>query len=303
MFRIFRASQSAPARPESTRSVSRRHSPTTWLCLLLAMQPFAAPAEQKPLWEAGIGLGYLTFPDYRGSDQSENLFLPVPYFVYRGDYLQADRGGMRGILYRSEHVTIKLSVNATIPVDSEDNEARKGMPDLKSTFQVGPSFELAIWESLDRNTKLDLRMPLRFPFTIESNPQGVGWIYLPRLNLHQKNALGHPGLNLGFGVGPIYADTTYHDYFYSVDAEYVTEDRPFYKAKSGPSGTQWFLSASKRFDQIWFGAYIRYDTLSGASFKDSPLVRKTSSLTGAIGFAWVIGQSKARVTVLDADIP
>jgi outer membrane scaffolding protein for murein synthesis (MipA/OmpV family) len=45
------------------------------------------PLVQKPLWEAGLGIGAVTFPDYRGSDESQVYPVPVPYFVYRGKFL------------------------------------------------------------------------------------------------------------------------------------------------------------------------------------------------------------------------
>ena len=57
-------------------------------CLLGAV---SVHADQKPLWEAGLGIGALSFPDYRGSDQSHLYPTPVPYFVYRGDILKSDR--------------------------------------------------------------------------------------------------------------------------------------------------------------------------------------------------------------------
>lgn len=281
-----------------------RHPRIIWLCLA-SLMPFSttATAEKKPQWEMGVGLGYVTFPDYRGSDESKDIFAPIPYFIYRGDVLQADRGGMRGILYRSDRVTIKVSINATIPVDSENNRARQGMPDLKSTFQVGPSFELALWESEDRRTQVDLKMPVRLPFTIESDPQGVGWVYLPRLTLNVSDAFGQQGLEVGLGVGPTYANKTYHNYFYSVDERFATPDRPVYRASSGPSGNQWFVGAAKRYDRFWIGAFARYDTLSDAVFRDSPLVTRQSSFTGAIGFAWIFAQSNTLVTVMDSELP
>ncbi len=56
-------------------------------------------AELKPLWEAGLGIGAVTFPDYRGSDRTQTYMLPVPYFVYRGEFLKADRNGLRGLFF------------------------------------------------------------------------------------------------------------------------------------------------------------------------------------------------------------
>ena len=63
-----------------------------------------ARADEKPLWEAGLGIGALSFPDYRGSDQTRLYPVPVPYFVYRGDFLKADRNGLRGEFLNREYV-------------------------------------------------------------------------------------------------------------------------------------------------------------------------------------------------------
>jgi hypothetical protein len=73
---------------------------------------------------------------------------------------------LRGELFDREYAELSLSVNATIPVNSEDNDARSGMPDLKPTLELGPSLELHLWRSADNATRLDLVMPLRVPVTI-----------------------------------------------------------------------------------------------------------------------------------------
>jgi outer membrane scaffolding protein for murein synthesis (MipA/OmpV family) len=59
------------------------------LCLAFAAQTLAAA--ERPLWEAGIGITALQFPDYRGSDENGTYPVPFPYFVYRGEFVRADR--------------------------------------------------------------------------------------------------------------------------------------------------------------------------------------------------------------------
>jgi MipA family protein len=254
-----------------------------------------AHAEDKPLWEAGLGIGALRFPDYRGSDESKIYPVPVPYFVYRGEFLKADRDGVRGQLFDKEYAELSVSVNGTIPVDSEDNAARRDMFDLKPTFELGPSLDLHLWRSADQNLKLDFVMPLRLPVTIEASPKSIGWVFSPRVNLDVRNVAGFEGWDFGIGAGPLYADRKFHDYFYSVDARYVTPDRPAYQADGGYSGTHVLASLSKRYPTYWIGAYVRYDALSGAAFDDSPLVKSKHYLAGGIGIAWMIGQSKIMV--------
>ena len=60
--------------------------------LVAALLPaLAAAGQDMPLWEVGAGVAALSFPAYRGSDKVHNFLMPVPYFVYHGDFLKADR--------------------------------------------------------------------------------------------------------------------------------------------------------------------------------------------------------------------
>jgi MipA family protein len=271
----------------------------TACAISVALWTPASHAEQKPLWEFGLGVGALGFPDYRGSDETQVYPIPVPYFVYRGRFLKADRDGLRGELFDREYAELSLSVNGTIPVNSEDNAARRGMPDLKPTFELGPSLELHLWHTADRAVKLDLVMPLRVPITIESSPRSLQWLFAPRLNIDFDNVGGHAGWNFGAGVGPVFAADRFHEYYYSVPARFATPTRPEYRADGGYSGMHVLAALSKRFPKYWVGAYLRYDWIGGAEFEDSPLVRRRNSLAGGVGIAWMIGESKRKVETQD----
>src|ERR1700735_1130102 len=106
-----------------------------------------AMAKEEPLLEYGLGLGAVAFEDYRGSDTTHVYPLPVPYVVYNGKFLKADRDGVRGTLFNQDQVELNLSVNATTPVKSD--RERNGMPDLKSTVELGPSLDLHLLRSSD----------------------------------------------------------------------------------------------------------------------------------------------------------
>ena len=273
----------------------RRH---LWLALLACAGASTAQAREEPLWEAGLGIGALSFADYRGSDERQLYPVPVPYFVYRGDFFKSDRDGMRGRLFDKELAELDISVGATIPVRSENNAARSGMPDLDPTIELGPSLEVHLWRSKQRDRKLDLVMPLRVPVTIESSPRAIGWVFSPRLNIDIEN-FGAPGWDFGAGIGPVFAAERFHEYFYGVAPEYATPTRPAYDAHGGYSGMQVLTALSKRFPKYWVGAYLRYDWLGGARFEDSPLVRQKSYLAGGFGIAWMIGESRRTVEADD----
>jgi outer membrane scaffolding protein for murein synthesis (MipA/OmpV family) len=254
-----------------------------------------ASAEQKPLWELGMGVGAVTFPDYRGSDETQVYPVPVPYFVYRGDIFRADRDGVRGELFDREYAELTVSVNASVPVKSEDNAARRGMPDLEPTLELGPSLELHVWRSREERYKLDVVMPLRLPFTVESSPRSIGWVFVPRVNLDVENVAGQAGWNLGLGAGPVFADRKFNRYFYSVAPRDATAARPAYQADGGYSGMNFLAALSKKFPDFWVGAYMSYGALRGAAFEDSPLVRSQHSFSSGIGIAWMIRESSTLV--------
>jgi outer membrane scaffolding protein for murein synthesis (MipA/OmpV family) len=263
--------------------------------LLLASAVGPGRCEDLPLCEAGIGIAGISSPSYRGASDVRYYPLPLPYAIYRGRILKADRDGVRGVFVDTEQVKLNTSLTASLPVSGDDYAPRRGMPDLKPTVEVGPSLDLRLWRSPDRRRQLDLRLPLRFGLTVESSPRTIGWAFSPRLNLDLRDPLGLTDWNLGLLAGPIFGSRRYHDYFYSVDPAYATPDRPAYEAEAGYAGLQLIAAVSRRFPSYWVGAFVRYDSLQGAVFEDSPLVQSDHYLAVGLGIAWVLGESSTRV--------
>ncbi|HYM41826.1 MAG TPA: MipA/OmpV family protein [Steroidobacteraceae bacterium] len=261
--------------------------------ILSLWEPPGACAGQQPLWEFGLGAGVLIFNDYRGADTTHAYPVPLPYFIYRGKLFESDREGLRGKLFHQDRVELNLSVNGTTPV--RNNSARSGMPDLRPTLEIGPSLNTRLWRSADRRLQLDLRLPARAAFTIEARPGGIGWYYAPHLNLDIAQYAGPEGWKLGLLAGPLFAQHRYDNYFYGVAPQYAVPGRPAYEAPGGYAGTQTLVSLTRRFPGYWFGAYLRHDSLAGASFAASPLVSRSSYWSGGLGFAWMLGRSQRMV--------
>lgn len=276
-------------------SVRRRWRARAALACMLAAG--VAHAEQRPLWEAGLGVSVVDFPHYRGSDQRSTFVLPVPYVVYRGEFLKADRGRLRGLFFDGERVKLDVSANASIPVDSEDNRARRGMPDLDPTLEFGPNLEFMLYRSDDRRFQVDLRLPVRTVLATDfSSAHNVGWVFQPQLNVDFRgSALLGPRSNVGFAVGPMYGDKRHHNYFFGVPPVFATPERPAYVAEGGYAGMQVIGAASKRFGRYWAGGFVRWDTLSGAAFDDSPLVRRSSTVAAGAAIVRVFGESSRQV--------
>jgi outer membrane scaffolding protein for murein synthesis (MipA/OmpV family) len=270
------------------------------LFVAAALQLTGANAQQRPLWEAGLGVAGVSFPDYRGSNERTNYVLPLPYFVYRGEFLKADRQKVRGVFFKNSFAELDVSISGTPPVRSKNNSARLGMPDLDATLELGPSLNLKMVNWDDKRYILELRLPLRTVTASDFNRVHYeGLVFQPQLNLDIHDIAGVPGLNLGVAAGPVFADRRYHHFIYGVDAPYATALRPLYQGRGGYGGSQFVSALSKRFPDFWAGAFIKYDNLSGAAVENSPLMKSKSGFTAGFGIAWVLGESKTRVDARD----
>jgi outer membrane protein len=253
-----------------------------------------AAAERVPQWELGAGVAGLKLADYRGSDEVRNYLLPVPYIIYRLEWIKADRDGIRSKLLNWEQAEVNLSMSATPPVRSKNNRAREGMSDLKPMVELGPSLNIHLWRSDGRRFKLDVRTPVRAAFTVEAHPRDVGVSLSPTLNFDVDGIGGRPW-QLGLLAGPLFATRRQHQYYYGVSESDARPDRPAFDAHGGYAGLQFLVALSRRFEKAWFGAYARYDTLSGAVFEDSPLVRRNYYVSAGFAVAWIPFQSSRMV--------
>lgn len=280
------------------RTLSHLSAALTLAATLVLVHPLSR-AQDRPLWEVGLGVGAVSFPAYRGSDQSSQYVLPTPYFTYHGKFLKADRHGFRGQLFESERVDLTVSAALSPPAPSRKIRAREGMPDLQANFEVGPQLDLTLWTSRNHERVLKLLLPLRVAHTLEHDLQNIGWVFHPKLNLDMRDLPGLPGWNVGLQAGPLFGDRRQHQYFYGVDPVHATAERPAYTARAGFAGMQYLAAVSRRYDRYWVGAFLRYDNLRGARFADSPLVRTRHYWAGGVAVSWILGQSSTRVVVDD----
>lgn len=268
-----------------------RRSLALALFLIIGKLP-PAMAEESPLWEAGLGLGVIAAPDYRGADEGRTYVLPIPYFVYYGKRLHVDRRGVRGELLGGDRASFSVSASLGPPANSSDNSARSGMPDLDPTIEIGPSLDILLDDRADKNPSLTLRLPVRAVVATDlSHFRNVGWVFLPHLSLDFKNVGPGNGWYLGLSVGPIFATKQLHEYYYTVRPEFATATRPAFDARGGYSGAGVALTLSKRFNGYWVGGFLRYDDLHGAAFEDSPLVRSSHAFLAGIAFSKIFASS------------
>lgn len=268
------------------------------LAFLAALAPGAARAVEKPLWEAGLGVAVIDFPDYRGADERHTYALPLPYFIYRGEVFQSDRDGARSRFFKNDRFDLDISLNGSIPVESSDNAARNGMPDLDPTLEIGPKLGIKLLRNRARGVQVGLTLPLRTVIATDfSRARNVGWVFEPRLDADFERTWLGEGWNVGVTLGPLFGDKRYHNYFFGVAPEFATAQRAAYTADGGYGGLRLIAALSKRFPSFWFGAFVRADTLAGSVVEASPLVRQKESY--AVGFAvtWTLGASTRMINV------
>ena len=260
------------------------------ICMLFTAQNVFCG--EKPLWEVGVGAALINMPDYRGSDESRFYFLPYPYLIYRGDILNVERERISGRIFKTDRVLLDVSLFGNVPVDSDDNVARRGMPDLDPTFEIGPSLNITLLDDKPGNYKLSVALPVRAVYATDfSSVHHEGWIFSPRLIFEKNDLISDTGLNLGISAGPMFADSSYHRYFYEVDPVYATPARPTYEAGSGYSGSTLTIGLNKSYKQLVFNAFFSMDFLQGAAIEDSPLVKKKCSLMSGVAVSWVFLKS------------
>lgn len=247
---------------------------------------------RRPLWELGLGLLALRMPHYRGADQGRTYLWPIPYFIYRGEVIQAQNSGISGNFIETNSVTVNLSINAALRVNSGLNHARSGMPSLDPSFEVGPALAWDFWKAADKKNFLSLNVPVRAVVAAEFfRIDPIGYFSVPYVaftSLPQDLTLG---LFSEFTLAVMFGSKRYHDYYYGVAPEYVRDDREVYYASPGYSGSHatWYLS--KKYKRFHAYGFIRYDYLKGAAFEKSPLVKDLNYVAFGGGLVWYFFQS------------
>lgn len=264
------------------------------LGFLLPVNAFCA---EKPLWELGAGVALLRMPDYRGSDKSRNYVLPYPYVIYRGDIFKVDREKVSGRIFKTDRLLLDISVFGSVPVRSSKNTARDDMPDLDPTFEIGPSLNIKLLENKQDHYKVNLVLPVRAVFSTDFTSIGhEGWVFSPRLNFEKDDIIPETGLNLGISAGPMFADSDYHSYYYTVEPKYATASRPAYSVGSGYSCSTLSIGLNKAYKQLIFNVFASMDYLRGAVYEDSPLVKTKYAFLYGLSISWVFLTSEKMVT-------
>ena len=234
--------------------------------------------------QLGAGVGGQHLPHYRGSRDTHTQVLPIPVVEYTGKIFKSDRDGTRAEFSLTERIEFNVSADLALNDGAEDNQLRRGMPELQSEFQLGPSLNIDLTGN-GFHHGLILRLPVRPVVTVGDGVDYIGYTANPVLTWVQPLVFSRWRLTVDMGM--LYGSRDYHEHYYSVAPEYVIPGRREYAAHSGFSGTFTELGISSKQDKLVYGVSLRYDNLRDAVFYDSPLVETDNYWSVSFGIGWL----------------
>ena len=252
--------------------------------LIAGMAPAWAAEPALPLWEAGIFGGTAVTPAYPGASQRSTRSLALPFLIYRGEVLRADRSGVGARLLNTDRLDFDIGFALSLPARSSDVPARRGMPDLGTLVEFGPRLKIKLAEPTPRG-RLSLELPLRAVIEARGGLRRQGATFEPRLAYRLQDEGG--AWHLDASLGAVLGNAAINDYFYGVAPTLATPQRPSYAAKSGLMLTRLGLGGSYLLQRDWRAfAFLRYDNYTGAANHASPLLRQNSGTSAGIGLLW-----------------
>lgn len=241
-------------------------------------------------WTLGAGLTVIDYNLYPGAKSSNRLLLPIPYFTFRSPRFEIDRG-IKSFLYQSETIVLDISADFGLPVDSDESQARNGMPDLDLMLQLGPSVEFLLNDKNKNYFDVRFEVPLRAAYALDlRDVQSIGYLFEPRFSFNHRR-LAKTGLSQKATIGLKFATQDFHAYYYDVSAEFVTSERALFKSDAGFGGSFVKYRISYKTSDFVYWAFLRYQSLRGAEFEDSPLVLQKDYYFFAVGLSWIFASS------------
>jgi outer membrane protein len=266
-----------------------------------AQDEIALEDEMRPVWEVGGFVAAFSSPEYPAGGQRQSNVLPAPYFIYRGETLRIGEGSIaRAVAIDESWYELDLSLAGSFNANSEDNEARAGMPDLDYIFELGPQLKLRLSKfefEQHGNAELFLNLQARAVYSTDfSGINNRGYVFQPVLSYRQRGWLSEKTA-LSFSLLPTWATEKLHDYFYQIESDFVTNQRPAYNAKGGYLGTDLSIGLSfNATEDIRIFTFARASMHSGSANEESPLFREKSTFSYGVGMVWQLWESEERVS-------
>lgn len=253
--------------------------------------PAGAP-RALPLWEAGLfGLGY-TQPAYPGADDRVSRALGLPYVIYRGRYLRAERGSIGLRAFKTPRTELDVGFAASLGSHSSDIAARRGMADLGTMIEFGPRLKINLGDVSSGRSDSRLQFPLRAVIDVSHGFVSRGIAFEPQWVTDTRL----PGRwFVSTSLGAMFGDKKLGDTFYGVAPGEATATRASYTASSGLIALRAGLLAAHTLTpgvRLFF--LLRIESLAGAANRDSPLVRRDTGWAAGVGLSWELARSERR---------
>jgi outer membrane protein len=250
----------------------------------------ASPPSGLPLWEAGLFGIAITQPAYPGSEERVSRALGLPYLIYRGKYLRAERGGVGLRALKTPRIEVDVGFAASLGSHSSDIAARQGMADLGTMIEFGPRLKIKLGDIANGRSHSRLQFPLREVIDISNGfvSRGIAfepeWVTGTRLPRHWF---------VSTSLGAIFGDTRLGDTYYGVAPGEATATRSGYTARSGLIALRAGLIAAHALTpDVRMFCIFRIESLAGAANCDSPLVRRNVGWGAGIGISWALARSE-----------
>lgn len=273
----------------------RHLRPLTAALLAAAAHAALAQADAEapgpaPLWELGLfGIG-ASQPAYPGSAQRVNSARVLPFVVYRGDVLRAERGSVGVRVEKTDTLELDVGVSGSFGSSASEDDARRGMRKIGTLIEFGPRLRWRLGEAA--GGRWSLQLPLRGVFDTSERLRDRGLAFEPELGWGRRSS---DGWFYGVGLSAVFGSRRLADTFYGVAPEFALPDRPAYTAKPGLINTRLGLNVARRLGADWrvFG-FARWDSVAGAANEASPLVDRRHGGTVGLGVVWTGWRSEAR---------
>jgi MipA family protein len=243
-----------------------------------------------PLWELGLfGIG-ASQPAYPGSAQRVRSGRVLPYVVYRGERVRAERGSVGVRVEKTDTLELDVGLSGSFGSSASEDDARRGMPEIGTLVEFGPRLRWRLGEAA--SGRWTLQLPLRGVFDASNGLRYQGLAFEPELGWGRRST---NGWFYGVGVSAVFGNRPLADTFYGVAPEFALPERPTYRTKAGLINTRLGFNVARRLGTDWrvFG-FARWDSVAGAANEDSPLVDRRHGSTVGLGVIWTGWRSDAR---------
>lgn len=248
-----------------------------------ALPALAQDAPALPLWELGaVGLT-VAQQAYPGASVRVHRGLALPYLIYRGEFLRADRGGAGIRAVRTPTFEVDIGAAGSFGFRSDEIAVRRGMPDIGTLIQAGPRLKWNIGPG-PANGRWRAEFPLRGVLDLDHQLVHKGMAFEPEL-IFERNTPS--GWSYSTSIGAVWGDRRLADTFYGVAPAQALVGRPAYRAEGGLITWRLAASFSRQLSPDWrlFG-FARVDSVASAANEASPLVQQRTGTSVGLGLTY-----------------